>query len=98
MAAEPMTEVEREVSATREAFLHGVRLAFPNSMIETERGARVCRQNAVMEIAIAPCPDRRLGLVRLPQIRVHIRFVAGSLEDQQTMLVQMDAAMQRGGG
>ena len=93
-----MNDVEREVSATRGAFLHGLRLAFPHSLTETDEGARVCEQTAAMEIAIAPGPDRQIALLRLPTVRVRIRFVAGSAEDQRAMLARMDAAMQRGGG
>jgi hypothetical protein len=93
-----MITLEREMSASRGEFLHGLRLAFPQGVEEAGALLKVGDGDAAMEIALTPLPDRRIALLRLPNMKVHIRFTAGSPEKQQAMLARMDRAMQRGGG
>jgi hypothetical protein len=93
-----MIALDREVSASPREFLHGLRLAFPEGVAEYGERIRVTDGAATMEIAFTPLPDRRIALLRLPNMRVHIRFTAGSQQQQQAMLARMDRAMQRGGG
>jgi hypothetical protein len=91
--------IERDITATREAFIAGLRLAFPGDvMTETEQGVRVSQRGVLMELTIAAGPDRAIALLRLPTIRVRVSFLAGSPRRQRAMLEQMDRAMQRGGG
>ena len=93
-----MITLEREMSASRKEFLHGLGLAFPGRVEESGELLRVDDNEATMEIALTPLPDRSIALLRLPNMKVHIRFTAGSPEKQQAMLARMDRAMQRGGG
>ena len=93
-----MITLEREMSASRGEFLHGLGLAFPGRVAEIGELLRVADGEAAMEIALTPLPDRRIALLRLPNMKVHIRFTAGSRVQQEAMLARMDRAMQRGGG
>jgi hypothetical protein len=51
-----------------------------------------------MEFLFTPLPDRRIAVLRLPNMRIQIRFTRGSHQEQQAMLARMHLAMQRGGG
>jgi hypothetical protein len=93
-----MITLEREMSASRAEFLHGLRLAFPQGVEEAGALLKVGDGDTAMAIEIAPLPDRLIALLRLPRIRVAIRFTAGTPEQQRAMLARMDRAMQRGGG
>lgn len=93
-----MITLEREVSASPREFLHGLRLAFPAGVDAGGETIRASDGLAAMEIELVPLPDRRIALLRLPTMRVHIRFTVGSPEQQRAMLARMDRAMQRGGG
>jgi len=93
-----MITLEREMSASRDEFLHGLGLAFPGRVAESGGLLHVSDGEAAMEIALTPLPDRTIALLRLPNMKVQIRFTAGSPEQQETMLARMDRAMQRGGG
>lgn len=93
-----MITLEREMSASRAEFLHGLRLAFATGVEDAGALLKVGDGEAAMEISLTPLPDRTIALLRLPNMRVQIRFTAGSPEKQQAMLARMDRAMQRGGG
>jgi hypothetical protein len=93
-----MITLEREMSASRAEFLHGLWLAFPDGIAESGGLLRVADGGAAMEIELSPLPDRSIALLRLPNLKVRIRFIAGSRDEQQAMLARMDRAMQRGGG
>ncbi|RLJ65200.1 hypothetical protein [Sulfurisoma sediminicola] len=93
-----MITLEREMSASRGEFLHGLGLAFPGRVEESGGLLRVDDGAAAMEIALTPLPDRTIALLRLPNMKVRIRFTTGSREQQEAMLARMDRAMQRGGG
>jgi hypothetical protein len=93
-----MITLEREMSASRAEFLHGLRLAFPQGVEEDGGLLKVGDGDTAMEIELAPLPDRAIALLRLPNLKVRIRFTAGSREAQRAMLARMDRAMQRGGG
>lgn len=51
-----------------------------------------------LEVCVAPGPERRIALVRLPTLIVTYRFTAGSREAQRILLERLDRAMHRGGG
>jgi len=93
-----MITLEREMSASRAEFVHGLRLAFPQGVEEAGALLKVGDGDAAMEIALSPLPDRVIALLRLPRLQVSIRFVAGTPAQQRAMLARMDRAMQRGGG
>jgi hypothetical protein len=93
-----MISLEREVTASRGEFLHGLRSAFPGCVAEISEHVRINGDLATMEILISPLPDRRIAVLRLPNMRVQIRFTHGTHQEQQAMLARLDLAMQRGGG
>jgi hypothetical protein len=88
----------REMAATEQEFRHGLAFAFPQGLTERDGAFHVVHAGAAMEIAIAPLPPRIIAALQLPRLDVRIRFTAGTIEQQQTMLARMDRAMQRGGG
>lgn len=93
-----MGELEREVSASPEEFLRGLRAAFPGRVTEAPGRVRVDGDGAVMEIVLVPGPPRAIALLRLPTLRVTIRFSAGTPAQRAELLAHMDRAMHRGGG
>jgi hypothetical protein len=90
--------IEREVSATRSEFLHGLRLAFPGSVSEVGDTVRATFGPAAMEITLTQLPPRLIALLALPRLKVSLRGTAGSDAERAAMLARMDLAMQRGGG
>ena len=90
--------LEREVSASPEEFLRGLRATFPGRVTEASGGISVDGDGAVMKIALVPGAPRAIALLRLPTLRVSIRFAAGTPAQQADMLAHMDRAMHRGGG
>lgn len=93
-----MEGLEREVSASAEEFVRGVHTAFPGRVTAVAGGVSVDHDGIVMEIAIVPGPPRAIASLRLPTVRVTIRFTAGTPARQASMLAHMDRAMHRGGG
>jgi hypothetical protein len=94
----PMITLEREVTATRAEFVRGLQAAFPGRVEEIAERLRIDDGRATMEISLTALPDRRIALLRLPNLRVHIRFTQGTRADQEAMLAYMDRATHRGGG
>lgn len=90
--------VEREVSASQAEFARGLRDAFPDEIEGGPLSFRLGRDAAVMEIEVTPGPDRVIALLRLPTIRVRIRFTAGEAEARARLLAHLDMATHRGGG
>jgi len=93
-----MITLEREVTATRAEFLHGLRQAFPQGVVETSGGFHVTQQQTALEITLADLPPLILGALSLARLKVGVRGTAGTLAEQHSMLADMDRAMQRGGG
>jgi hypothetical protein len=91
-------EVQREVSASLEEFLRGVRAAFPGQVNELADRIRVGDGGTIMEITLVPGSPRVFASLSLPTLRVTIRFLAGTPAQQASMLAHMDRAMHRGGG
>lgn len=94
-----LEQLTREVSATTAEYLRGLAQAFPEGVEPVGPGCwRVSDGKAAMEISLEPGPDRVIALLRLPTLRVSLRFVAGSAEARQAMLDWADLVMRRGGG
>ncbi|MGB5831625.1 MAG: hypothetical protein WBG92_06495 [Thiohalocapsa sp.] len=53
---------------------------------------------ASMELAIAPGSERVIALLRLPTLRLSIRFPQGEPAIHRQMLARFDLVMRRGGG
>jgi len=98
----PASVLEREVGATPQEFLRGLHSAFPGRVEEIGGNAigqvRINHGHAVMELEFTPLTERRIAQLRLPNMRVGIRFTAGSREEQEAMLAWMDLVTHRGGG
>ncbi|MHB1360737.1 MAG: hypothetical protein ACYCWC_14270 [Rhodocyclaceae bacterium] len=86
------------MSALPGEFRHGLLLAFPDCVSEDDGMLRVVAGPAAMEISLTPLAPRVIAALRLPNLRVSIRFTAGTAAEQQAMLARMDRAMHRGGG
>lgn len=94
-----MIALERDVSATTQEYLHGLRLAFPSGVEVSDDGqVRVSNAGVCLEIRYSILPPRVIALLRLPRLLVNLRFTSGTPAEQQAMLNYMDRAMQRGGG
>lgn len=90
--------VEREVSASTGEFERGLDLAFPGRVERIGSGYRVAACDATMEIGVTPGPERVIALLRLPTIRVLIRFTGGDATSRARLLAHLDLATHRGGG
>ena len=93
-----LEELKREVFATPAEFAHGLRNAFPDGLSGGPLDFRVHDRAASMDIQLVPGPERAIALLRLPTLRVRIRFTFGDASARERMLKRMDLAMHRGGG
>jgi hypothetical protein len=90
--------IEREMSATVAEFVRGLEAAFGNRVEGGPDFFRIVDNGAAMEIDLQIGPPRVIALLRLPTLRVRIRFTAGQPDQHRALLARMDRAMQRGGG
>lgn len=90
--------IERDVTATRNEYLHGLRQAFPASLADEGNILRVEAGAVAFEIMLVELAPRVIALLRLPQLHVTLRFTRGTPDQQATVLAHMDRTMQRGGG
>lgn len=95
---DPLTVLERDVSATPAEYAHGLRLAYPEGVTGGPMSFTVTNGKAALEIELTHGPERRIALLRLPTLKVRMTFTAGSQAERQEMLHRMDLAMRRGGG
>ena len=93
-----MDVLEREVSATPAEYLRGLRDAFPGAVEAGPWVRRVSLGSAVLEAAITPGPERLIGGLRLPTIRVRIRITGKDPAARSELLRRLDLATHRGGG
>jgi hypothetical protein len=94
-----MIALEREMAATPQEFMHGLRQAFPDGVdVLGEGRVRAVHGGACLDIAYSVLPPRVIALLRLPRLQVSLCFTAGTPAQQQALLTRMDLAMQRGGG
>jgi len=91
--------IVREIGATAAEFERGLRLAVTGAVSCPQPGVlRVDDPGTVLEVELTEQPERRLGQFRIPVLHAHLRFIGGTREARQTLLVRIDLAMQRGGG
>lgn len=86
------------MSASPAEFRHGLALAFAERVTGGPDLYAIAANGASMEIEVEVGPPRVIALLRLPTLRVRIRFTAGTPAQRTALLAHMDRAMQRGGG
>jgi hypothetical protein len=90
--------IERDVTSTVAEFDASLRSAAAGGLDGAAPHYRVTGDGVQLEIDLAPGPERRIALLRLPTLRVTYRFTAGGAEQQRALLARLDRAMHRGGG
>ncbi len=93
-----MTILEREVYASREEFVRGLRSAFPDELSGGPSVFEVQSRDAAMRVTLHATAPRRLGSMEVPRLLVRIEFTAGTPAARSALLAHMDRAMHRGGG
>jgi hypothetical protein len=88
----------RDVSGTPQEFDASLRQAAAGGLDGAWPAYRVTDGDVRLHIDAASGPDRCLGSVRLPTLRVTLRFTTGDPVAQQALLARLDRAMHRGGG
>lgn len=89
----------REMSISMTEFERALRLAETDRTITVTAGRfRVEGDGAVLDVSLTPLPDRVIGMIRLPALAAHLRFLAGNGAERRTLLHRIDLAMRRGGG
>lgn len=93
------TEFERLLTATAAGFERDLRQAWPATEGSADTLRFVVRDEAAsLQIDVAPAGVRRLGLFELPQLVARYRFTRGDEAARRSLLMQLDRAMQKGGG
>lgn len=90
--------IERDVTATRSEYLHGLRQAFPSGLTDEGKVLRVDAGTVALDIMLVEQAPRVIALLRLPRLHVTLRFMRGTPDQQAATLAHMDRTMQRGGG
>jgi hypothetical protein len=91
--------MEREVSATTEEFVRGLRAAAPGAVRRLDPTSFLLHGDGVeLVVRVEPRGERVLGALRFPVLRVRYEFRAGTPQAQRRFLDALDRAMQRGGG
>lgn len=91
-------QIERDISASRDEFLRGLRAAFPQTLEETADGFRARGDDAAMEIRLVETAPLSIALLTLPRLAVSIRFIAGDDAACSGLLAHLDRYLHRGGG
>ena len=86
------------MSASPADLERGLEAAFPGAVDGGPLTFRASRNEAIMEVEAIPGPDRVIALLRLPTLRLRIRFTTGDATAKARMLERFDLAMRRGGG
>jgi hypothetical protein len=95
---EALEVLERELSASPAEFALGLRNAFPDAVAVGPLSFRVSQGVAAMDIAATPGPALAIAGLRLPTLRVRMRFTAGDAQARARLLAHLDLATHRGGG
>lgn len=86
------------MSASLADLARGLEAAFPGTVEGGPLAFRVTSPGAIMELEASPGPERVIARLRLPTLRVRIRFTAGDADARSRMLARLDLALRRGGG
>lgn len=86
------------MSASPADLRRGLEAAFPGAVQGGPLAFRVTTSGAIMELEASPGPERVIARLRLPTLKLRIRFTAGDGAAQAGLLRRFDLAMRRGGG
>lgn len=86
------------MSASPADLWRGLEAAFPGAVEGGPLAFRVTTPDALLEVEASPGPERVIALLRLPTLRVRLRFIAGAPQARSRMLARLDLALRRGGG
>jgi len=64
----------------------------------TKHCLNVCHQDVILEFKYATCDKPQVHGLNLSNLQVDIQGIAGSFDQQQVLLAELDRLMQRGGG
>lgn len=90
--------LRRDMSASVDEFVRGLRAAFPHSLEGNGQLFRVSAGGATMQIQFSVGPTRRIALLALPTLAVTIRFPHGDDAACAALLAHLDRYLHRGGG
>jgi len=90
--------LRRDMSASVDEFVRGLRAAFPGSLEGTGNLFRASEGGVTMEIEFSIGPTRRIALLALPTLAVTIRFPRGDAAACTALLAHLDRYLHRGGG
>ncbi len=86
------------MSATPADLERGLEAAFPGAVEGGPLTFRIRRPEAAMEIEAELGPERVIARLRLPTLRLRIRFTEGDADARARLLRRLDLALRRGGG
>ncbi len=90
--------LDREVGATVEEYLRGLRSAFPNGTLDAALRFTARERETTLNAVITPLPPRVVGGFQFPRLQVRLSFSGGDATSQRALLDHMDRLMLRGGG
>lgn len=90
--------LEREVGATVDEYLRGLRTAFPQGTQDGAGRYTAHEADTTLIVAITPLPTRVVGGFEFPRLQVLLSFSGGDEASQRALLEHMDRMMLRGGG
>lgn len=88
----------RDVSSTAAEFDASLRQAAGSRLVAGAPHYRIADGRVTLDVEVAPGPERRIALVRLPTLIVTYRFTGGTPAERDALLTRLDRAMHRGGG
>lgn len=94
----PPVVIARDVTSTVAEFDASLRAAAGALLSGAAPRYRVQDGEVQLEVVVAPGPERRIALVRLPTLLATYTFSGGSVDAQRALLAKLDRAMHRGGG
>lgn len=86
------------MNSTPEEFRRALVQAFGDAVREDTTGWLLATDTATLHFALTDEPPIRLGLLRLPMLRVDISVRAGDEQAARALQERVDRATQRGGG
>jgi hypothetical protein len=99
MAESPFAGMlDREIGATPEEYLRGLKSAFPKGVQSGPFEFEASTPTTTLRVAITPMPRHCTREFAFPRLAVHLSFSGGDPYEQRALLDYMDRMMLRGGG